>query len=105
MKKSLILLPLFLLILHTGCKEVIDEVSFTVTVVNNTSEELTVFWNIDNGGFLEAGKVAPNGGTFEVRPVTIDTDNEIEVRKSDGTVVASGSYNQPDTTDRTLTVN
>ena len=105
MKKTLILLPLFLLISFTGCKKVIDEVTFKVTVINNTSEELTVFWNIDNGGFLEAGNVAPNGGTFVVQPVTIDTDNEIEVRKDDGTVVASGSYNQSDTTDRTLTVN
>lgn len=83
---------------------IFDAVSFKVTVINNTDEELTVFWSIDNGDFLEAGKVAANGGTFEVAPVTIDTDNEIEVRKDDGTVVASGSYNQPDDTDRTLTV-
>ena len=92
----------------SSCKEeieeAIDEVTFTVTVINNTAEELTVFWNIDNDGFEEAGKVASNGGTFEVKPVTINTDNVIEVRQDDGTVVASGSYNQPDDTDRTLTV-
>jgi hypothetical protein len=94
------------LFMFSACKEdgIIDEVTFKVTVINNTANELTVFWNIDNGGFLEAGKVAPNGGTFEVKPVTINTDNEIEVREDDGTVVASGSYNQPDDTDRTLTV-
>ena len=105
MKKSLIILPVFLLILFTGCEEVLEEVTFKVTVVNNTSDELNVYWNIDDAGFEKAGEVSPNGGTFVVKPVTIDTDNEIEVRKDDGTVVASGSYNQSETTDRTLTVN
>jgi hypothetical protein len=89
-----------------SCKDdgIIDQVTFKVTVVNNTADELTVFWNIDNSGFEQAGKVSPNGGSFDVQPVTIDTDNVIEVRQDDGTVVASGSYNQPDDTDRTLTV-
>jgi len=92
----------------SSCKEeieeAIDEVTFKVTVINNTAEELTIFWNIDNDGFKEAGKVAANGGTFEVKPVTVNTDNVIEVRKDDGTVMATGSYNQPDDTDQTLTV-
>ena len=97
-----------ILLAFNNCKEVeeaVDEVTFKVTVVNNTNDELTVFWNIDNGGFEEAGKVGANGGTFVVQPLTINVDNVIEVRKDDGTVMASGSYNQPDDTDRTLTVN
>lgn len=95
----------FILILSSCDKieEAIEEVSFKVTIVNNTADELTVFWNIDNGGFEEAGKVSANG-TFVVQPVTINVDNVIEVRKGDGTVVGSGSYNQPENTDRTLTI-
>jgi hypothetical protein len=85
-------------------EEAIESVTFKVTVVNNTSDQLTVFWNVDNQGFKEAGKVSANGGTLELNLVTINTDNVIEVRKDDGTVVGSGSYNQPDDTDRTLTV-
>lgn len=106
--KQIKLLSLFaILFVFIGCddvEEAVDEVTFKVTIINNTAEELDVFWNIDNGGFEKAGTVGPNGGTFEVRPVTIDVDNVIEVRKADGTVVASGSYNQPDDTDRTLVV-
>ena len=90
-----------------SCNEIedaIESVTFKVTVVNNTSDQLTIFWNIDNQGFKEAGKVSANGGTFDVQPVTINTPNVIEVRKDDGTVVGSGSYNQADDTNRTLTV-
>ena len=107
MRTFQILTLITLLFVIGGCKEVeeaVDEVTFKVTVINNTAEDLTVFWNIDNGGFEEAGTVGANGGTFVVQPVTINVDNVIEVRKDDGTVVASGSYNQPDDTDRTLTV-
>jgi hypothetical protein len=95
---------LFTFIACDDVEEAVDEVTFKVTVINNTAEELDVFWNIDNGGFEKAGTVGPNGGTFEVRPVTIDVDNVIEVRNAEGTVLASGSYNQPDDTDRTLVV-
>ena len=108
MKTYKILVLMSFLLVFSGCKDVeeaIDEVTFKVTVINNTADQLTVFWNIDNDGFLEAGKVDANGGTFVVNPVTINIDNVIEVRKDDGTVAASGSYNQPDDTDRTLTVN
>ncbi len=85
-------------------EDAIEEVSFKVTVINNTADELTVFWKIEDGNFGEFGKVNPNGGTLDVTPVTINVDNLLEVRKADGTVVASENYNQPDNTDRTLTV-
>jgi hypothetical protein len=107
MKHLKIFTLLALLVAFIGCddvEEAVDEVSFKVTVVNNTADQLDVYWNIDNGGFEKAGTVEPNGGTFEVRPITINVDNVIEVRNAEGTVLASGSYNQPDDTDRTLVV-
>ena len=105
MRISIVFSLLFFAVLTlTSCQEVLDEITFTVTITNNSSEDLEMWLQVDGSAFekstdLTAGQ--STAGSFYVA----DVEYVYEARKDDGTVYATRTFKQSNTTDQTWDIN
>ena len=90
----------------SSCDEVedaVDDVTYSITIRNNTDMTLVIFESVDDSDFEEATTV--NSGDSGKVVGVVDSKVELEARDRDGNVVASETYNQSEDTDQTWEIN
>ena len=107
-RKSVIIALVFVAgtILFSSCSEVIEEITYTITINNNSSETLELWLSVDSGTYeLAPGATLAPGESISPSLFVANTRYEYQARRSDGTVYTSRVFEQNDTTDQVWDIN
>ena len=84
----------------TSCEDIIEEITYKVTINNNSSVDLEMWLSVDGSAFEFSTEIA-SGGSSDASFYVADAEYRYEARQSDGSVFTTRTFKQSDTADQT----
>jgi len=86
-------------LIFSSCGEVIDEITYKVTINNNSALDLEMWLSVDGSAFELSTEIAA-GGSSDASFYVANAEYSYEAREADGDVYATRVFKQSDTTDQ-----
>ena len=88
----------------SSCEKVLDEITYTITINNNSTENLELWLQVDGSAFEKSTEVASGESTSSSFFVA-NAEYVYEARQSDGSVYQTKTFKQSDQTDQVWDIN
>ena len=88
-----------------SCKEALEEITYSVTINNNSSQNVDIWLSVDGGAFEKTPAGLNAGESRTSSFYVIDTDYSYEARVAGGTdVISEFAFNQTSKADLTWNI-
>jgi hypothetical protein len=89
----------------SSCKEALEEITYSVTINNNSSQDVDIWLSVNGGAFEKTPEGIDAGASRTSSFYVLDTDYSYEARVVGGTdVISEFAFNQSDDSDLTWNI-